>query len=332
MPDRRITTALLTLACAAASVAGPAPAGACSIFTAHDKGTVLVGNNEDFKTEYVNKTKIWYVPGATGKFGYVAWGYEHEQFAQGGMNDQGLFFDILATPTHKVTTKGSKQFGYKTFEQVLQTCATVDQALAMLKQYDLTQILPNAQPMYVDSAGASAIFDGTTVTRGTGGYQVGTNFLPANPQLGGHPCWRHDKLTGMMKSGLKLTTAYFTSMAEAARQGPYTLYTTVCDLKARKFHLFHGGDFKTPLVIDLKAELAKGEQTYNIAKLFGKGADAGPDAGPDAGLDAGADAGADAALPGEVDQGSGCAVAAATRAPRGLLVLLLLVALRRRAS
>ena len=52
----------------------------------------LVGNNEDYKIPY---TRVWFVPPENGKYGRVYFGYDNWS-PQGGMNDQGLFFDFFA--------------------------------------------------------------------------------------------------------------------------------------------------------------------------------------------------------------------------------------------
>jgi hypothetical protein len=261
-------TTITIMAWVFVTLAGAGRAWPCSIFTAHDAQTILVGNNEDYLPELVDATLIWYKPAATGKKGYVAWGFERDHFSQGGMNEEGLFFDFLGTPKHAPKKWGGKALSLTTFEEMLQACATVDQALAFIKQYDLSKDLTTAQIMLVDKTGASAIFDGTTVTRGTGKHHVGTNFLPADTSAGGYPCWRYTAIDKMMNSGLKLTPAYFASMAEAARQGNLTLYTTICDLKAGKIHLYHAGNYKESLLIDLKSELAKGAAEYKIVDLL----------------------------------------------------------------
>jgi uncharacterized protein (TIGR03382 family) len=298
------------------------PAWPCSVFTAHDATTVLAGNNEDYYLQ--NGTIIWFVPASAGKYGYVAYGYDDNHAAQGGMNDQGGFWDGLATPVHTVTTAGPNPPPPTLAEDMMQTCATVDEVIAELKKYDLTTSFTKSQLLLADKTGDSAIFDGTTVTKPTGNYLIGTNFLPAQPELGGWPCPRYLTIKNMMEQGLQLTVDYFRDMAKAAQQGTavgatvFTRYTTIADLKAGKLYLYYERDFDNPIEFDLAAELAKGKHEYKMADLFKEKPDAGVDAAVDGGVDSAGtpDAGAavdaaaagDSATPADTsDEGCSCA-------------------------
>jgi MYXO-CTERM domain-containing protein len=296
-----------------ATVAWIAPVWPCSVFTGHDATTVLAGNNEDSGTEYIYV--VWFVPASAGKYGYVAYG--RSTLAQpemmGGMNDQGVFWDGLSTPVHPVTTVGPNPVPSTFREEVMQASATVDEAIANLKQYDLTNSeFTTAQVLLVDKNGDSAIFDGTTVTKPTDNYLIGTNFLTADPTLGGWPCARYTTIENMMKQGLQLTVDYFRDIAKAAQQGTavgatvFTRYTTIADLKAGKLYLYYERDFDNPIEFDLATELAKGDNTYKMADLFKQEPDAGVDAAVDAGVDAAVSG--DSGAPADTsDEGCSCA-------------------------
>ena len=77
----------------------------CSVLYATDGELALGGNNED----YINPlTKVWFIPGEGGSFGRVYFGFA-DYHAQGGMNDQGLFFDGLGLDETFPVSKGGKQ-------------------------------------------------------------------------------------------------------------------------------------------------------------------------------------------------------------------------------
>jgi choloylglycine hydrolase len=285
-----------------AVLTGLSPARPCSVFTAHDAQTVLAGNNEDYYGG--DPTIIWFVPPENGKYGFVAWGFQENHFSQGGMNDQGLFWDGMATAALEITNDtGTKPFTITTLEEVMQVSATVDEAITALREYQLSGVLGSAQLMFADRFGNSAIFEGDEVIYPAGDYQVGTNFLNSHPELGGHPCWRYDTLTAMMESGLELTVAYFTEMADAVHQGTevgpgiYTRYTTIGDLVEGMIYLYMDLDYDNYVLIDLAAHMARGSpHEYRMSDLFISLPDGGDqDAGMDAGIDAGTDAGDQAA-------------------------------------
>ena len=288
------------------------PARPCSVFSAHDSQSVLAGNNEDYYG--TDPTIIWFVPAEAGKYGYVAWGYQHNHFSQGGMNDQGLFWDGLATAQHEITNdNGTKPFTLTTFEEVMQSSATVDEAIANLREYRLTQVMSSAQLMFADKNGDSAIFEGDTIIYPTADYQIATNFLQSQPELGGYPCWRYAVLQSMMEQGLEVTVEYFTAMADAAHQGVevgpdiYTRYTTIGDLVEGKIYLYFDLDYDRYVLFDLDDELALGEHEYLMSDLFPPEPDGGTDGGEDGGTDAGTDAGEDAGAdePATTDDGGG---------------------------
>ncbi|MFC1655202.1 hypothetical protein ACFL2F_05285, partial [Myxococcota bacterium] len=257
-----------------------------------------------------------------------------------------------------VNDTGTKPFTVTSFEEVMQDSATVDEAIANLREYQLSGVLGSAQLLFADRFGNSAIFEGDEVIYPTGDYQIGTNFLQSHPELGGYPCGRYSTAQSMMEQGLELTVEYFTAIADAVHQGSevgpgiYTRYTTIGDLVEGKIYLYMDLDYDNYVLIDLAAHMARGSpHEYRMSDLFipqpdGGGTDAGSDAGTDAGTDAGQDAGDDApADPGgdrdagtadypsgddgdePGDNGCGCGT---TKSPGLLLFLLLLPALLHR--
>ena len=86
------TTILLLLAIWAVCSIGAGDAGACTIFMGTTGDLTLVGNNEDWSD---TETKVWFLVAEEGKYGRVYFGFNNG-WAQGGMNDQGLFFDWVA--------------------------------------------------------------------------------------------------------------------------------------------------------------------------------------------------------------------------------------------
>jgi choloylglycine hydrolase len=319
--------------CAVATVATTAPADACSVFTAHDDVTVLAANNEDYFGDI--PTILWFVPPEGDKHGYVAWGYADNHFSQGGMNDQGLFWDGLATPSLPIENcTGTKPFTLMTMEEVMQDSATVEEAIANLLEYDYSAVLEPAQFLFVDANGDSAIFEGDLVIYPDAvDYQIALNFYWSNPDLGGYPDWRLDVLSDMMESGLELTVDYFTEMADAAHQGTvaydqiYTRYTTVAELGSGEFYLYYDLMYGYPIVFDLEEELELGPHEYDMYELFYGDADSDSDSDGDSDSDSDvdtdtdSDAGADAGTDGGDEGDCGCA---STGAPStGLAAVLL---------
>ncbi len=83
----------LRAAIVAAVLFQQATAVACTAFLAYDGQLALGGNSEDWKDP---DTYLWFTPAEKGEYGRVAFGFGN-LWPQGGMNDQGFFFDGMAT-------------------------------------------------------------------------------------------------------------------------------------------------------------------------------------------------------------------------------------------
>ena len=324
---------IFVLVLVVAALARASSSEACSVFTAHDDTSAFAGNNEDY---YGNlPTIIWFVPSDEGKYGYVAYGYEQDHFSQGGMNDQGLFWDGLAVPGLEVTGEvGTEPFTLTTLEEVMQVAATVDEAIAALREYDFASIMEYATFLFADKYGNAAIFEGDLVTEPAVDkhYLIATNFRPSNPELGNYPCWRYDLLTEMMEDGFELSFDDFAAMADAVHQGVvsydgiYTRYTTVADLVNGVFYLYYDLDYSSPIVFDLDEELSQEAHEYNMYDLFYGDLDTDTDSDSDSDSDAGddvPDGGADAGADDGDDGDCGCSAVGATDRPTATLLWLL---------
>jgi hypothetical protein len=90
-PGKSVWVTILALGFAAWTLP---PTRACAIFSYSQGGSVLVGNNED--VPFLPQAAMWFIPGGTNGNGRACFGWDG--FAQGGMNDQGLFIDWAVTP------------------------------------------------------------------------------------------------------------------------------------------------------------------------------------------------------------------------------------------
>ena len=81
----------------------PLSVHACTAFMMSDGERVLAGNNEDYNIPH---TRVWFVPAENGHYGRVYFGYENWS-PQGGMTDQGVFFDFFLTKPLEAQISGS---------------------------------------------------------------------------------------------------------------------------------------------------------------------------------------------------------------------------------
>lgn len=249
---------------------------ACTIFTATKGDTVLVGNNEDF---YPPGPKMWVQPASEGKYGWIGFGFtkDYPRWPQGGVNDQGLFYDWASLPIREDVRFPADRPFFQTYSAVkmLEECATVDEAIALYQEYSARALI-RAHIIVADKHGASAIIewgkDDLAVIRKTGDYQLVTNFNITDPRLaGGYPCRRYNTADRMLSQG-DVSVAHFASILRAVHQRGrfHTQYSNVYDLSKGVIYVYHEHYFYEHIKIDVEEELKKGSHCYELPSLFAK--------------------------------------------------------------
>ncbi len=242
-------------------------AWSCSVFYASDGKNILAGNNEDYTDK---NTFMWFTRQGPGEYGNVFFGFGNK-FAQGGMNEQGLFFDGLATPHFEITGSLTKpDFEGILMRAAMEECSSVDEVIEMFSLYNLaSQNMADYQLMVGDRFNSSAILEGDIILHKDKSYQVVTNFYQSNPELGYYPCPRYNKAVEMFeKNSVEISKEFFNSILNAVKQS-ITIYSNVYDLKNRIVYLFSNQNFNEFIKVDLREELkTKGGMEFRISELF----------------------------------------------------------------
>ena len=251
---------------------------ACTAFMMGDGEKVLVGNNEDSKIPY---TRVWFIPAENGRFGRVYFGYDNWS-PQGGMNDQGLFFDYFAVKKLEIKqTREKPRFPGPPTDTMMAKCATVEDVLEMLSKYYF-EWNPKIQMFVVDKKGDSAIIEGETIVRNRDVYQVVTNFrlsrIPEDQRPCRWPawsCWRYKKAEKMLLDSDAPTVAHFRDILKTTHRSSYnvigkTQYSNIYDLMNRLVYVYYLHDFDQEIVFDLSEQLKKGRHYLDLPTLFGK--------------------------------------------------------------
>jgi hypothetical protein len=240
---------------------------ACTGFCISQDDLALVGNNEDWKNP---NTKVWYVPAEDGKYGRVYFGFDNF-YPQGGMNEKGLVFDGFATSPNKVKKSlDQPTFGANLMDKIMSECATVDETLEIFDKYNL-KFMERAMFFIADEHGDSAIIEGDEVVRKKGKYQVCTNFYQSRVKRKNEiRCGRYKIADAMLRDADDTSVDLCKRVLAATHQegSNPTLYSNVYDLKRRVVYLYHFHNFQNEVVIDLKAELAKGPRRLDLPDLF----------------------------------------------------------------
>jgi len=265
---------ITTIALIVGYILAGTPLLACTAFIAYRGDTVFAGNNED----YINPlTKVWFEPRVHGKYGKVYFGRVYFGFdnfwSQGGMNDQGLFFDGFATRTKKIKNSIHKpKYPANLIDKVMAECATVNEVLRIFDRYNL-QFMEKFMLMFADKTGDSIIIEGDAVVRKNGRYQIVTNFYQSEVKDGSYPCERYKIAMKMLEEHSDLSVDYFRQILAAVHtEGDFinTLYSNIYDLKRKRVYLYYFHNFENEVVIDLEDELKKGKHSYDLASLFPK--------------------------------------------------------------
>lgn len=239
----------------------------CTIFYIEKDGIILAGNNEDWKD---NATKLFFYPASNGKKAWIKFGFGNG-FPQGGMNENGLFWDGTSGPhlPMPVSEATKRKLQTPIMQTIIEECANVEDAKVILEKF-YCEDQYKAQYLIGDSEGNSIIVEGDNFLEKNKKYQVLTNFYQSNPELGGYPCWRYDKACEILNEIDELTpTEIGKVLASTHQNGNYpTQYSNIYDLKNQLIYLFYFHKYEEFVLIDLKAELKKGRREFNIPALF----------------------------------------------------------------
>jgi len=238
----------------------------CTVIYGADEENVLGGNNEDFTD---SETRIWFLPPEDGKFGRALVGYDNFIW-QGGMNDQGLFFDAMSIEEPVKVEQGNKpKYQGSLPAKALETCADVDCVLTLFDRYHAydTWVF---QFMFGDASGNSVIIEPHQANHG-GRFLVGTNFLQSVVDENScRYCDRYWSARSMFEDSKTISVELLRDILSATQlEGDYpTQYSTIYDLKENLIYLYLFHNFDEVRIFDLDEELAKGYHELIMENLF----------------------------------------------------------------
>jgi len=254
------------------------PAHGCSAFYGSDGDVILVANNEDVPESLAQAwsgTHMWFIPPEGGRYGQVCFGYGETNpygvdFTQGGMNEAGLVFDYFSTPYYEITESLDKPIYYRAIaDSAMEVYSTVEDVIELYGQFNLqAQYLEYAQVVFGDTLGNSAIIEGDSILVKDQWYQICTNFYQSCPEAGGYPCWRYEAMVEMLENCDDFNVEFCRSVLATVGSEVYTQYSHIYDPKAGTFLLFYHGNFEEFIDIDLREELEKGSNSYELSSIF----------------------------------------------------------------
>ncbi len=245
---------------------------ACPILYYIDKGTgkIYAVNSEDFWLDagaYIQIEKK-----SKDKLARLWYGWDN--FAQGGINSAGLFFDVAVTPEQEMP-QGYDLIKGNIGDKLLSEISTVEQAIEWMEKEKFA--VHQSHFLIGDASGNAVIvewIDGKKhIIRMEGNSLIATNYLINAPEEGGFPCYRfesiQERIAALESSDGAITLKSVGQTFEGAVVPMYlmengkkggTLYTSFFDIADMKMVLVPKLDNSKAIVLDLKEEFEKGKK------------------------------------------------------------------------
>jgi hypothetical protein len=231
---------------------------ACTVFTINGAERMLFCDNEDFSNP---RTRLWFVPSSGTKHGCVYFGFD-DGWGQNGLNDQGLAYGWVAGFKERWQRQPEmKTIDGKPCHRMLETCATVEEAVALFKG-NWEESFSYGRLLVADRTGKSVILrakegklSAPIVTRSQGmGHRFGM---------------RGEEAASMLAQITRPTLAEAARLLEFTRQEGInaTKYSVVFDLKTCSIWLYRFPDQRGPVPFNLRRELNKAAHYYDIPGL-----------------------------------------------------------------
>lgn len=247
----------------------PETTTACSVLYYVDSttGKIYVVNNEDYFLDVDAYIQI--EPKSKNKFARLWYGWD--KFAQGGINEKGLFFDAAVTPEQE-RIKGFKNPKNNLGDKILALCSTVDEALGFLEKEKIA--LNKSHMMFGDKSGKAVVIewvDGKRILHWMEDNKlIMTNYLLSKPEAGNYPCYRYksieDRIAEMESSEAEVNLLKvgntFGQAGQPARELENgrlagTVYTSFIDITDNKFFLSYKLSNENVIQLDLNNEFEK---------------------------------------------------------------------------
>lgn len=242
---------------------------ACSILYYHDTalGKIYAVNNEDYW--YDVKPYIKIEPGGNKTFSRLWYGWDN--FAQGGINQHGLFFDGATTPDQPPVKGYSKPSG-NSGDRILSSCTTVDEAVAYLEDHKIA--LSNGHILFGDKYGHAVVVEWVDGTRRliniSDNMLMITNYLLSDTTKGNYPCPRYhnmqqainelrnqSKPISLKSVGGVAARAVQQHLEDGKGRTGGTLYSTFINITDMEFKLVYKLDNSKVISLDLNKAFAQ---------------------------------------------------------------------------
>ena len=206
------------------------------------------------------------------KYGSVIFTFMSEGWAQGGMNEKGLFFDAAHTPYQEVEfASNTEKYPTYIWQAVLDKCATVEEAITFLSKYKLPE-LSEGHMMLADAQGHAVIIgvknNKVVIKPYVSDYLMQTNFNPWHPELSDEPvCWRFEKAKMHLMKNAEVNIENMKTILQQTHQDSLTVYSNIYDLKNKIIYTYNKRDFSKAIIVRLPEIFQRGNCTASLDSL-----------------------------------------------------------------
>ncbi len=241
---------------------------ACFILFARDANRILVANHEDW-TARDGAMRI--IPPTAGRYGSIIFTFASEGWAQGGMNEKGLFFDAARTPFQEIFFEGKSNPTGFIWQTILDQAANVKEAIAILQQHNLPE-LSEVTVMLADASGNAVLVGAHNHSVGiwpvAGATLLQTNFNQWHPNLSNEPaCWRYDTATRHLAQFKEVSVENILSILRKTHQDSMTVYSNIYDLKNKTVYIYNKRNFDHALTVQLPEFFQNGDCLLSLDSL-----------------------------------------------------------------
>lgn len=243
---------------------------ACSILYYKDSlsGKIYALNNEDYW--YDVKPYISIIPGKAGALSRLWYGWDN--FAQGGVNEAGLFFDAAVTP-QQPEVKGYSKYSNNFGDYLLSKCKNIKEVITLFEKEKIAYTTGHF--LFGDRDGNAVVIEWVEGEKKlifiSGNYLMATNFLLSSPEKGNYPCIRYQAMENEIKRlqegkipvGLKEAGNILAKAIQPAAMGEKmggTLYSIFINLTDMQFVVMVKYDNNRMTKLDLKQEFLAGKK------------------------------------------------------------------------
>jgi len=249
---------------------------ACTLFWANKNDQVLCTKNMDWSN---TDARMLFIPASEGKYGRVYFGIESEYgFTNtSGMNEMGLWYGGATLPvrTDIYNTYNKPRWDYELSEKIMEECATVDEAIAVLTEF--WEPHWDGHSLIADKYGNCVVVEygenDVVFIRNDKDFQVMTNFyLSDTINSRWYDCYRYNIANEILANSSEISFDLFRNIAEETHADGdlQTCLTNIHDLTTGDIQLYYMRNFNEVLKINLFNELEKGEHYLKCSNYFEK--------------------------------------------------------------